>query len=242
MIPLIAVLLSAAPPPDYAAARTAAVKTCDAMNPRDFQTGLALNPDGYRSYYAQSACLQKTAVEFRDAALCDRVRQRRTPLFSSWGYSRDNCRTLVATALDADRKEFEALKQQYQAGRMALRDFRIERNGNGRDYDFMPSFAGTEGHGYSITVEILPTGTAPVVIHADGFYVDPRSELRILIRRENIVARLPDFAAGRTYQVRTTVTFSLPAGGGTRFLSDAFVERVFPLRERTQTLVRDIRF
>jgi hypothetical protein len=240
---LIAGALSAAVPgPDYETARIAAIKACEGINPRDSQSGLAMNPDGYRSYYAQAMCFQTTAVEFRDRALCARVRERRTLLFSSWGYSPGNCRTLVDHAVDADRQEIDGMKRQYQAGRMALTDFRIERNGNGRDYDVIPSFSGTEGHGYTIAVAILATGAAPIVVHTDGYFVDTRSQLRIYVRREDIAARFPAFAPGAIYRVRAVMTFSLPARGGSRFLSDAFLERVFPLRERTQTVERDIRF
>jgi hypothetical protein len=227
---------------DYATARAAAIRTCEAIEPGKSQSGLILNPDGYRSYYERSACFQKTAVEFRDVKLCDLVRRRRSLLSSSWGYSTGNCRTLVTQAMDADRRELEDLKRQYAAGRMELRDFAIARNGNGRDYDAIPVFAGTNGHGYTIALEILPPGGSPVVIHSDGYYVDPRGGLRLFIRQHDITSRFPAFEPGRTYQVRAAATFTLPAGGGSRFISDAFVERVFPLRERTQTIVRQIRF
>src|SRR4026208_1150783 len=75
------------PPSSYDTAKTAAVKTCDAIDANEYQTGLALNPDGYRSYYRPSQCFQTTAVQFRDRTLCDRVRQRRALLSSSGGYS-----------------------------------------------------------------------------------------------------------------------------------------------------------
>jgi hypothetical protein len=226
----------------YGTARAAAVRTCEAINPNEYQTGLAFNPDGYRSYYVRSECFQKTAVQFRDVTLCDRVRQRHALLSSSWGYSSGNCRTLVAQAVDADRRELEETRRQYLTGSMVLRDLRIERNGNGRDYDVIPSFAGANGHGYAIAIEILRPGGSPITVHADGYYVDPRSALRIFIRRQDIEARFPAFEPGRSYQVRAVAIFSLPANGGSRFLSDTFVERVFPLRERTQSVVRDVRF
>ena len=227
---------------EYDTARAAAIRTCEAIDPGKSQSGLIMNPDGYRSYYERSACVQKTAVEFRDLKLCDRVRRRWSLLSSSWGYSTGNCRTLVTQAMDADRRELEDLKRQYAAGRMELRDFAIERNGNGRDYDVIPAFVGTNGHGYTIALEILPPRGSSVVIHSNGYYVDPRSGLRLFIRQHDIKSSFPAFESGRTYHVRATATFTLPAGGGSRFISDEFVERVFPLRERTQTMVRQIRF
>ncbi len=163
----VVLLFAQAPPSSYDTAKTAAVKTCDAIDANEYQTGLALNPDGYRSYYGRSQCFQNTAEQFRDRTLCDRVRQRRALLSSSWGYSPGNCRTLVGEAVDADRKEIEEIKRQYLAGSMVLGDFRIERNGNGRDYDVIPSFEGADGHGYMIAIEILPPGGKPVAVHTE---------------------------------------------------------------------------
>lgn len=228
--------------PTYDAARAAAVKACEAISAKDYQTGLAFNPDGYRSYYVRSECLQRTAIQFRDLALCDGVRQRRALLSSSWGYSPANCRTLVGRAVDADRVEVQEIRRRYLAGSMVLRDFRVERNGNGRDYDVIPSFTGTEGHGYTIALEIVPTSGPPIAVHANGYYVDPRSELRIFIRQQEIKARVPAFEPGRSYPVRVTATFTLPASAGSRSMSDAFLEGLFPLRERTRAITHEIRF
>jgi hypothetical protein len=228
--------------PSYDTARVAAVKACEAISAKDYQSGLAFNPDGYRSYYVRAECLQRTAVQFRDLALCDGVKQRRALLWSSWGYSPANCRTLVGRAVDADRAEIEEARRRYLAGSMVLRDFRIERNGNGRDYDVMPSFTGTEGHGYTIAIEIIPTGGSPIAVHANGYYVDPRSELRLFIRQQEIKARFPTFESGRSYTVRVTATFTLPASAGSRSMSDTFLEGLFPLRERTRTITHDSRF
>src|SRR5262245_48533473 len=80
---------------DYAEARSKAVKACDAISPSESQSGLFFNPDGYRSFYVRSKCLQEAAVTFRDAALCEQVKQRKSLLASSWGYSAARCRQLV---------------------------------------------------------------------------------------------------------------------------------------------------
>ncbi len=226
----------------YDSAKTAAVRTCEAIDASEHQTALAFNPDGYRSYYVRSECFQKTAVHFRDLTLCDRVRQRRALLWSSWGYSPGNCRKLVGQAVDEDRIEIEEIRRRYLAESMVLRDFRIERNGNGRDYDVIPLFEGAEGHGYTIAIEIVAPGGSPIAVHADGYYVDPRSALRIFIRQQDIKTRVPAFEPGRSYQVRASATFTLPAGGGSRFMSDTFLVRLFPLRERTRSVTREIRF
>src|SRR5215467_5660951 len=80
----------------YAELRSAAVARCQAIDPAEYQTGLFLNPDGYRSYYVRSECFQRAAAEFRDGTLCDEVKRRFALLSSSWGYSRAQCRKLVA--------------------------------------------------------------------------------------------------------------------------------------------------
>src|SRR5215813_13557750 len=72
----------------YEELRTGAVAACRAIEPAESQSGLLFNPDGYRSYYVRSECLQRAAVEFRDESLCAEVKQRRAWFSSSWGISR----------------------------------------------------------------------------------------------------------------------------------------------------------
>lgn len=80
---------------DYGDARSRTVKACEAISPSDSQGGLYFNPDGYRSYYVRSKCFQEAAILFRDATLCDHVKERRSLLASSWGYTAARCRQLV---------------------------------------------------------------------------------------------------------------------------------------------------
>jgi hypothetical protein len=56
----------------------------------------------------------------------------------------------VGRAVDADRIEIEEIRRRYLAAAMVLAGLRIERNGNGRDYDVIPSFEGAHGHGYRL--------------------------------------------------------------------------------------------
>jgi len=243
LLGLIAFAWVQPPAPSYEAARTAAIATCEAIDPNAYQAGLALNPDGYRSYYVQSECLQRAAVRFRDLKLCERVRQRHSLLSSSWGYSPANCRTLVTQGVDADRRELEDSKRQYlSGGAMSLRDFRLVRNGNGRDYEVLPAFEGVNGHGYMITVEIVGDDGKAVAIHSNGYYADPRSGLSLFIPQQDIRARLPGFTPGRTYQVRVNATFTLPGASDSRFMSETFVEGLFALRDRTRSVTRTVTF
>ena len=120
---------------DYMQQHAMAVSACEAIGAREYQSGLALNPDGYRSYYLRSQCDQKAAIRFRDIKLCAKVRQRRALFSSSWGYSKSNCKKLVEEGIAKDRDAIEQMKKEYAQGHVQLSDFRIERNGNGRDFD-----------------------------------------------------------------------------------------------------------
>jgi len=227
---------------DYAQRRTAATQHCESIKPSEYQTGLAFNPDGYRSYYVQSECFQNAAAQFRDASLCDRVRRRRSLLSSSWGISIEKCRKLVAQGISADRMAIESEMRRYSAGPPHLRSFRTLRNGNGRDFDILPDFTPGYPHGYALTFEILGVRDQPVLLHSDGYYLDQKSNLRIFLRQSDIRARLPEFQLNRPYKVRATVTLSIGNGGMSGYWSDEFVESVFPSRMRSETSTIETRF
>src|SRR5262249_47719011 len=59
----------------YDELKAAALKQCQAIDPGAYQSGLLFNPEGYRSFYVRSECLQKTAAEFRDESLCAQVKE-----------------------------------------------------------------------------------------------------------------------------------------------------------------------
>ena len=98
----------------------------------------------------------RNAIQFRDDALCDEVKRRFSLLFCSWGYSRARCRELVAGGAAAHRATLEGIKPRYVEGGVVLSDFRVDRDGNGRDFDVIPSFAGDYGHGHVVTLKVLP--------------------------------------------------------------------------------------
>ena len=227
---------------DYAEARSKAVKTCEAINPSDSQSGMLFNPDGYRSYYVRSKCFQDAAVLFRDSTLCEQVKERWSLVFSSWGYAPARCRQLVTDGSARDRAELEKLKREYSAAGIRLRDFRVERNGNGRDFDIIPTFTGTYAHGYTLTFEILPDGGAPQLLYTTGSYLDEKSNLNYYVPQATIRQRFPAFATGRSYIVRATVTLDVGFGGQSGYWSPAFIERVFPARERTHSITQPIMF
>jgi len=227
---------------DYAEARSKSVKACDAIGPSESQSGLFFNPDGYRSFYVRSKCLQEAAVTFRDATLCEQVKERRSLLASSWGYSAARCRQLVTDGMTRDRAELEKLKREYAAGGITLRDFRIERNGNGRDFDIIPVLTGTYAHGYALTFEFLPETGGPRLLYATGSYLDEKSNLNYYVPSAAIRERFPAFASNRSYTVRATVTLDVGFGGQSGYWSPAFIERVFPMRERSHAMTKEVRF
>lgn len=239
---LLSLLPRASPASDYAALRASAKQKCEAIESSAYQSGLFFNPDGYRSYYVQSECFQKTAVEFRDAQLCERVRRRWSMFSSSWGVSSTQCEKLVSDGVAADRAEFEKEKQLYNTAPVRLLRFRVERNGNGRDFDFIPEFSTGNAHGYRVDFEIVGAREQPILLHSDGYYVDANSRLNILVRQADIRSRFPEFQLNHVYKVRATIIYSVGMGGVNRYWSDEFIEKTFPIRERTQSLTIESKF
>jgi hypothetical protein len=226
----------------YAERRAAAVKRCEAIDPSEHRSGMLLNPDGYRSYYVRSACFQDAAVTFRDESLCTHVKERWSLSASSWGYSAKRCRQLVGEGAAADRKILEGERSRYRQGAVKLRDFRVERNGNGRDFDIVPEFEAGYAHGYVLLFEIVERAGVSVLLHSSGYHLAGNDNIRIFVRQVDIRQRFPDFEAGRSYRVRGTLTLGVATGDRGAVWSDAFVERVFPAAERSQTLVKDVAF
>jgi hypothetical protein len=237
-------LLSPAPASafDYAAWRAKAVTACEAIAPSDSQSGLLFNPDGFRSFYVRSKCMQEAAVTYRDPALCSQVRQRWSLFGSSWGYTPERCRLLVAQGSANDRAELLAMKKAYNAGGMKLRDFRVERNGNGRDIDIIPSFTGTYAHSYTLTFAIVRETAASALLHTSGYHLDATSNLSLYVRQAEVKQRFPAFSMDSPYTVRATVMLDVGFGGQSGYWSPAFIESVFPTRERTHSMLKQVTF
>jgi hypothetical protein len=229
---------------EYDALRSAAVKRCEAVPASESQSGMVFNPDGYRSYYVRSKCFQDAAVQFRDATLCSQVRERTSLFFSSWAYAPARCRSLVSQGLARDRAAIEGAKNAYARGAMKLRDFRVVRNGNGRDFDILPAFVGDHAASYTLTFEILPPAEAgaPVLLHSSGYHLDADSNLQLYVRQMEIMQRFPAFALGRRYIVRGSVTLEVGNGGQSGYWSPAFIDGVFPARERTSAITIPVVF
>ena len=230
---------------DYMQQHAMAVSACEAIGAREYQSGLALNPDGYRSYYLRSQCDQKAAIKFRDTKLCAKVRQRRALFSSSWGYSKSNCKKLVEEGIAKDRDAIEQMKKEYAQGHVRLSDFRIERNGNGRDFDIIPEFSGTGAHGYKLVFEIIRDGSglSPVLLKDSGFYLEgSTNNIRIYVPQQDIRKRFPVFSLDESWQVRATLVYSIGTGSYNGKWSNAFIESRFPESNRTQIMMKEVRF
>ena len=230
---------------DYGQQFTAAIRECEAINAQEYQSGLFFNPDGYRSYYLRSQCNQKVAIRFRYIKMCAKVRQRHALFSSSWGYSKSSCKKKVEEETKKDRETIDRMKQEYRQGHVRLLDFRIERNGNGRDFDIIPEFTGTGAHGYRLVFELIrdKPGSLAVLLNASGFYLEGETNrIRIYVPQQDIRQRFPGFALNESWQVRATLIYSIGTGSYSGKWSDAFIESRFPVSARSQTLTKEIRF
>jgi len=240
---LLACLLPGArPQSNYATMKAGATQQCNKIDQGESQSGLLFNPDGYRSYYVQSECLQRAAVQFRDPALCERVRRRYSLFSSSWGVSSTQCRKLVSEGFTADRAELEKEKQLATSNPVRLKTFKIQRNGNGRDYDILPEFSSGNPHGYRLVFEIVGAREQPILLHSDGYYIDANSRLNIYVRQTVIRARFPEFQLNHLYSVRATAIVSIGSGVPSGYWSDEFAESIFPLSERSHSMTIDAKF
>lgn len=228
----------------YATHRAAALKKCEAIDPEEYQSGLAFNPDGYRSYYKRSECLQSAAAVYRDESLCKNVKERWTLLWSSWAYSEKRCRELVAEGLEKDRQNLEKIRSDYIERPHKLVDFRIQNN-TGAYHGIFSKF---EPRGftyrYTLRYELIapeaPGGVALLAAHTGPF--GNGSSIGLGFTTADLLQRFPGFVPGRTYPVRATVVLEVPNGGVSLMWSDAFIEKYFPRATRTQTLEKEIAF
>ena len=220
-----------------------AIVRCEQIDARDSQSGLWLNPAGYRTYYERSACLQRTAIEFRERALCDQVRRRYALFSSGWGYSRDNCRELVDAEIAEDRRELELIRQNYLAGPVNLMQVTVERNGNGRDYDFIPRFADGLAGGYELNYFIVDESRVRRLILSHGNYLTGSdNNLRIFLERQELLTAIPDLKFEVDYELEVQCTYSIGTGGPGGWYRQELIDDVFPAQERTKTYATAISF
>ena len=64
----------------------------------------------------------------------------------------------------------------------------------------------------------------------------------MFVRQDDLRRRFPAFALDHPYTVRATLMLDVGNGGSAGYWSDAFIERVFPIQERSQAVTRAVRF
>lgn len=240
LVLLFATLASAA---GYDTQFTRAVGKCQSIDEDAYQSGLFFNPDGYRSYYERSKCFKQAAIKFKAQHLCREVKRRHSFFSSSWGYSESQCNKEVEEAIEKDRLMLEEKRAAYLKKPVRLIDFRVERNGNGRDIDIIPTFTDGFEHPYQLSFEIRDKQSHSKYQEIDrsGFYLKgSENNIRIFVYQADIKKKLPAFSFDKSYQVRAILTLSLGNGGYNSMRSDAFNESVFPSRQRTQVMEKEV--
>lgn len=221
---------------DFEAERQRAVTTCMQIDADAYQSNLWLNPAGYRGYYERSRCLQQAAIEFRDRDICNDVKELFALLSSTWGYSESNCRKLVEEKLVNDKQALQDLKRRYMDGPVRLLSIRIEQNGNGRDYDIIPSFSDGWSTGYHLTIAVVDGSRVVPVLNHGGYVEGAGTRLRLYLPRRDLVARFADVEFNRSYPLRVMMTLSIGTRKADGWLRQDVIDEVFPLPERQQVL------
>jgi hypothetical protein len=222
---------------DYTTRLQREIGTCDQIDPDEYQSGLYNNPEGYRAFYKQSACIQRVAIAYRDIELCDRVRRRYGLFNSSWGYSESNCEALVKKGEQEDRTELLANRERYLEGPVVLTALAVERNGNRRDYDFIPAFRDGYQAGYSLEIWLTDDVGKSHQLLSHGSYLKGESDdIRIFRRKHELESRFRGLQIGIPYELQARLILSIGIGRPGHWLRDDLLEEVFPASERTQTL------
>src|SRR3546814_4174525 len=120
------------------------VERCQRMDPADYVTGLLFNPSGMKTYFKRSSCLQAIAVDYRDASLCEDVRERKSLFFDGSAISRASCERRVEERARSDPTVIIS-----DIHRLA--DVPYFRNGNGRDIAVRVGFSGCYRPQYDLT-------------------------------------------------------------------------------------------
>lgn len=219
------------------------VAACQQIDGNEYQSGLLLNPEGYRTYYTRSVCFQRLAIEYRDANLCKEVRRRYALFSSGWGYSARNCRLLVDQKLTEDRDEVRGLRQNYLATPMSMSQLTVEPNGNGRDFDFIPRFDDGFPYGYGLVFRLIDDNGEPHVVLEHGGYLGGRdTNLRLFLTRTDLLARYPALEFNRPYSLEVSVTLDVGLRKLDGWLRTDVLEQEFPYRERTNILSTSVAF
>lgn len=179
---------------------------CMAIPAKEYSTGLIFNPSGYQTMYHRSRCLQDLAVDERDRAVCDEVRERKSLLFDGSGVSPAHCRDLVAARMAADRKNLEALDT---GAIQRIETIAIERDGNGRDFDLVVTTRGSLSAAYELRVVARDeSGSSIEIFSNDGNPAGPDSRRIFLLRAADLSLKLGEDWAAKSWTVVGTLALA----------------------------------
>ena len=217
-----------------------AVNKCKTINPDEYRSGLAFNPDGYKSYYVRSKCFQHAAIDFRAPVLCSEVSQRLAFFSSTWGYSERNCRKLVKEKQAKDRIYIEEDKAKVANKFVRLNDFTVAVNSSGRVFILSPTFTSGHGHSYRLNITLIDPqdNTHSALIHSKGYHLDGKGKILIHLQSKEIRERFPKFTLNRPY----TVEANLVLVTGSASMNEKFINEVWPLEDRSQTITKNMTF
>ena len=133
---------------DFKEQKSRGIAKCDEFSRHDYQTGLIFNPSGYQTFYLQSECFQKLAVEVRDISLCSEVQERKSWFFNGSAVSEERCIQLVKQLLEKDQSEAARI-----VGIHKIAELHFARNANGRDVDLRVVTRGSFWHKYKLLIE-----------------------------------------------------------------------------------------
>lgn len=179
---------------------------CEAIPANAYETGLAFNPAGHRSFFKRSRCLQQLAVEWRAVALCEQVRTRRSMFFSGDAISATACRQLVNEQLHKDQAQGLAIDPEafHQLVDVAFSQPPYAGDGLMIHIKTRGSHPGT----YRIVIEAVLSGTTDTRALYDNSQPlgTAPHELTHFIPGERLRSVLGPLSPGQRLQMRATLT------------------------------------
>jgi hypothetical protein len=210
------------------------IEHCQAIDENAYSTGMIFNPKGQVTMFERSRCFQELAVAERDAALCDKVVERKSWFFDGSAISQKSCLTRVSQRIEKDAQDF-ASKDFSLLHR--LRSVAFARNGNGKDYDFELETEGVFSGAYELKVVFSRAGSGETVSVYDerGRFGGSGSRKKILLRRSLLRQKL-----GATFdqtEWTASITLQFAKTQYNRFYYDAI-----PAAFRSSRLETHLRF
>lgn len=220
---------------DYHERLAGAKARCEAIPRTKSHTGLWFNPRGYRSYFERSMCYQGLALNFRQPALCRKVRQRHSLFGSSWGYSRQNCSKLVREAITQDAASIEKLRDAYRHNPVQLIEVTVRQDGNGRDIDVLPVFSAGTRQTYRFSAFIVDArGKRHRLVEQTFRLGQAKPSIVLFVKREQVIRAVPGFGPSASQLWAFELELAPPVGRGNALWPPAWLENLWPRAQRVQ--------